>query len=70
MDNYWSRVRAEATTVSNSVEKFQENIRILRNTKVRPVSVMEMHDYTRFIVLEGDGGGELIAVSSNIDVTC
>ena len=52
VDNGRSRVRAEAATVTNSVEILQEHIGILGDTKVRPVGVVEMHDHSRFIILK------------------
>ena len=52
VDDDWSRVRAKTTTVTNSIEKLQKYVRILRDTKVRPVGVVEVHDYTRFIILK------------------
>ena len=52
MDNHWSRVWTETATITNGIEILQEDIRVLRDAKVWPVGVVEVHDHTRFIILE------------------
>jgi hypothetical protein len=54
VDHRRTRVRAKAATVTNGIEILKEYIRILRDTKVRPVGVVEVKDHTRFIILKGE----------------